>query len=60
MGQNFRRFRDWPNIRELGVLAVLWRDTGQHPRKFIYEFSFLEPSAEILPCENFSLYGMAL
>ena len=38
-GQNFRGFRGLPNIREnfireLGVLAVLSRDSGQHPRKF--------------------------
>ena len=30
-GQNFRAFRGWPNICELGVLAVLLRDSGQHP-----------------------------
>ena len=39
MGQNFRGFRGLPNIREnfiheLGVLAVLSRDSGQHPRTF--------------------------
>ena len=39
MGQNFCGFRGSPNIREnfireLGVLAVLSRDSGQHPRKF--------------------------
>ena len=39
MGPNFRGFRSLPSIREnfireLGVLAVLSRDSGQHPRKF--------------------------
>ena len=39
MGQNFHRFLGLPNIREnyiceLGILAVLSRDSGQHPRKF--------------------------
>ena len=36
---NIRGFRGLPNIREnfireVGVLAVLSRDSGQHPRKF--------------------------
>ena len=62
MGQNFRGFRGLTNIRknfirELGVLAVLLRDSGQICENFICEFSFLEPSAKILSHENFLLYG---
>ena len=51
-----------PNVREnficeLGILAVLSRDSGQHPRKFYLQISFLEPPAKILSHENFPLYG---
>ena len=39
MGQNFRKFRSWSNIREnnireLGILMLLFYMASQHPRKF--------------------------
>ena len=57
MGHNFHGFRGWPNIhenkiRELGVLAVLSRDCGQHPRKFYPQIVFFGAIHE-----NFPLYG---
>ena len=52
VAKNFRRFCGLTNIRknfirELGIFAVLSRDSGQHLQNFICEFSFLEPSAKI-------------
>ena len=62
MGQNFCGFRGLPNIcekfiRELGVLAVLSRDSGQHPRKFYLRIFIFGAIRENFVLRNFPLYG---